>query len=201
MIVSPILLEGKAGQVVEEIFQLYKNYGRQEYGERVSMFMHMMQAALHAEAEGHNDELIIAAFLHDIGHFFEQEEKMGIYGTMAHDDLGGAFLLEKGFPERMAKLVASHVAAKRYLTATDDSYFDTLSEASKETLSYQGGPMTTEEISHFESDEYYRDYIHIRLWDDKGKDPDQPIKEEDVLRIKGKIYHYLLAHLSKGRPS
>ncbi|MEJ0104524.1 MAG: hypothetical protein WDO19_19040 [Bacteroidota bacterium] len=46
--------------------------------------------------------------------------------------------------------------------------------------------MTTEEISHFESDEYYRDYIHIRLWDDKGKDPDQPIKEEDVLRIKGK---------------
>ncbi len=42
MIVSPILLEGKAGQVVEEIFQLYKNYGRQEYGERVSMFMHMM---------------------------------------------------------------------------------------------------------------------------------------------------------------
>lgn len=183
----------KAHQIIEEIFNLYNTHGQKEYGERVTMLMHMMQAALLAEAEDCNDELIAAAFLHDIGHFFEQEEKMGIYGTMAHDDLGGAYLLEKGFPQRMARLVSSHVAAKRYLTAVDAAYYDTLSEASKQTLTWQGGPMTKEEALEFEKDADYRDYIRIRRWDDQGKDADQPVKEEDLSRMRQLIYTYILS--------
>lgn len=189
-------IEIKARQITEEIFELYHHHGQQEYGERVTMLMHMIQAALLAEEEGCQDELIAAAFLHDIGHFFEQEEKMGIYGTMAHDDLGGAFLLEKGFPERMARLVSSHVAAKRYLTAVDPAYFDTLSEASKQTLSWQGGPMTEEEVKEFEKDADYGDYIRVRQWDDQGKDADQPVKEEDLLRMQELIYTYIVTHFT-----
>ena len=144
-------------QAVMEIFDLYRQYGNHEYGEQVTMSMHMVQAALQAEKEGCNDELIVAAFLHDIGHFFEQEERMGTLGTMKHDELGGTYLMQLGFPEKMAKLIASHVQAKRYLVAVDEAYYETLSDASRETLAYQGGPMSAEEVTAFRQDPLYPD--------------------------------------------
>ncbi|MBS0029769.1 HD domain-containing protein [Chitinophaga sp. 22321] len=183
-----------AYSVIDQIFDLYNNYGQQEYGEQVTMMMHMMQAALIAERTGFNDEMIIAAFLHDIGHFFEHTEQMGTYGSLAHDDLGSAYLLECGFPERMAKLVGSHVAAKRYLTWSDSAYYDTLSEASKQTLEYQGGPMNEEEALAFRSDPLFSQYIQLRIWDDMGKETDLPVNPEDVDRIKQKTLSYLLKH-------
>lgn len=187
-------LAGSASPVatVDRLFDLYKAHGDREYGERVTMLMHMMQAALLAESEGAGDELVVAAFLHDIGHFLEGEEQMGIYGTKAHDRLGEEYLLDGGFPERMARLVSSHVAAKRYLTAVDKTYLETLSDASKETLSYQGGPMTAEEAARFEQDGDYADYIRIRIWDDKAKEVGIAVREEDLARMREKVYGYLL---------
>lgn len=183
-----------AHAVIEQIFDLYNNYGNEEYGEQVTMLMHMMQAALIAERTGFDDEMIVAAFLHDIGHFFEHTEKMGAYGSLAHDDLGSAYLLECGFPEKMAKLVGSHVAAKRYLTWTDSAYYDTLSEASKQTLEYQGGPMKEEEALAFRNDPLFSQYIQIRIWDDMGKETDQPVNPEDVARMRHKTLSYLLKY-------
>jgi putative nucleotidyltransferase with HDIG domain len=180
--------------VVNKIFDLYAIHGDQTYGEEVTMLMHMLQAALIAESTGFDDEMIIAAFLHDVGHFFEQGEQMGTYGAKAHDQLGAAFLIECGFPERMVKLVASHVAAKRYLTWTDSAYYDTLSEASKETLAYQGGPMSDEEAAAFRSDPMFHQYIEIRIWDDMGKEADTPVLPADIERIRQKTFQYLLAH-------
>src|SRR3546814_10323744 len=52
--------------------------------------------------------------------------------------LGGELLLQSGFPERMATLVAGHVTAKRYLTLKEPGYYDRLSDASKKTLEFQG---------------------------------------------------------------
>ncbi len=43
-----------------------------------------------------------------------------------------------------------HVAAKRYLSASEAGYFDVLSEASKLSLRLQGGPMNAEEQAKFE---------------------------------------------------
>ncbi|MFY0256390.1 HD domain-containing protein [Chitinophaga sp. 30R24] len=183
--------------VIEKIFDLYERYGHQEYGEEVTMLMHMIQAAMIAEKTGFEDEMVIAAFLHDIGHFFEQPEQMGIYGTHAHDNLGSTFLLECGFPERMAKLVGSHVAAKRYLTWSDSAYYDTLSEASKQTLAYQGGPMSEEEALAFRNDPLFPKYIQLRIWDDMGKQTDLPILPEDVARVRRKTLAYLMAHTPK----
>jgi putative nucleotidyltransferase with HDIG domain len=183
-----------AHRVIEQIFERYHNYGNQDYGEQVTMLMHMMQAALIAESTGFDDEMIVAAFLHDIGHFFEHTEQMGEYGSLAHDDLGSAYLLECGFPKRMAKLVGSHVAAKRYLTWSDSAYYDTLSEASKQTLEYQGGPMNEEEALAFRSDPLFSQYIQIRIWDDMGKETDLPVNPEDVARIRHKTLSYLLEH-------
>ncbi|MCW3465450.1 HD domain-containing protein [Chitinophaga nivalis] len=188
--------ELQATAIADKIFNLYATHGHLEYGENVTMLMHMMQSALIAENTGFSDEMILAAFLHDIGHFFEEETQMGVYGTQAHDDLGGAFLRECGFPEKLISLVASHVAAKRYLTSIDSAYYDTLSEASKQTLEYQGGPMSEEEAAIFRSDPFYQQYIQIRIWDDMGKITEVPVLPEDVTRMKARTRQYLLQHMT-----
>ena len=46
---------------------------------------------------------------------------------------------------RVAQLVLGHVQAKRYLCHANEHYYQKLSEASKKTLTFQGGVMTKEE--------------------------------------------------------
>jgi predicted HD phosphohydrolase len=65
--------------------------------------------------------------------------------------------------------VRLHVAAKRYLCATDASYFAKLSPASVATLKLQGGPMSVEEASAFQKDPHFREAVRVRLWDEAGK--------------------------------
>jgi len=56
--------------VVDFIFDLFSRRGAQAYmGEPISMAQHMEQSAACAVAEGASDDLVIAALLHDIGHF------------------------------------------------------------------------------------------------------------------------------------
>ncbi|NQX39254.1 HDIG domain-containing protein [Pedobacter steynii] len=177
---------------IARIFGLYEAHGAEEYGERVSMLMHMMQCAQLAQAAGEEDEIILAAFFHDIGHFFENEEKMHIYGTQKHDDLGGKCLIDMGFPQKMASLVASHVAAKRYLVYAEPAYYDELSEASKITLEFQGGKMSAEEAAAFEKDPLVPLYVKLRKWDDLGKDAEKPVLSTDIQQMKDMTYNYLL---------
>ena len=80
---------------------------------------------------------------------------MGNFGMVDHESLGANYLLSKGFSEKITRLVTSHVQAKRYLTYKYPEYFNLLSEASKKTLEYQGGIMSTEEAHIFESDDYF----------------------------------------------
>jgi len=159
--------------VVDEIFSLYENYGAADYiGEPVSQIEHMCQAAQLAEAEGYDDEVILASFFHDIGHLCEhiyETKQMDCYGVMDHESLGGEYLREKGFSEKIARLVESHVPAKRYLTFKYPEYYNKLSEASKATLDKQGGRMDDAEAKQFEADNLYLLFIKIREWDDKAK--------------------------------
>ncbi|KIO76140.1 phosphohydrolase [Pedobacter lusitanus] len=185
-------MEQQIEETVANIFNLYEAHGAQEYGERVSMLMHMMQCAQLAQAAGEEDEIILAAFFHDIGHFFEGDEKMDIYGTQHHDDLGGKCLLEMGFPQKMADLVSSHVAAKKYLIYAEPSYYNELSEASKITLEFQGGQMTAAEAAEFEQDPLAPLYVKIRRWDDLGKDADKPVLASEIQQMKEMTYNYLL---------
>lgn len=178
--------------IVDQIFGLYETLGGEEYGESVSMTMHMMQCAQLALQAGETDEVVIAAFLHDIGHFLEDEEKMDIYGTQNHDDLGGRFLVDLGFPQRMADLVSSHVAAKKYLVFAEPAYYEELSEVSKITLEFQGGKMTAEEAAEFEKDPLLPLYVKIRKWDDLGKDADKPVLAEEIQLMKAMTYNYLM---------
>ncbi|PSR55850.1 phosphohydrolase [Adhaeribacter arboris] len=168
--------------IAEEIIQLYVQHGADDYvGEPVSQLEHMSQCAQLAQQEGYGEDVILAAFLHDIGHICSQqkraEESMDGFGVIRHEKVGADFLRSKGFSERVARLVESHVPAKRYLTFKDPEYYNQLSEASKQTLEFQGGRMTAEEAAAFEADDLFNLSIRMRRWDELGKETDQPVVE------------------------
>lgn len=162
-----------AANIANEVIQLYEQYGGSEYaGEKVTQLEHMVQAARLAEQEGYDEEVVLAAFLHDIGHICvsaQEENAMDGWGIKDHEEVGADYLREKGFSKRLARLVASHVEAKRYLTWKDPLYYDQLSEASKKTLEYQGGPMLTDEAKAFEEHPLFSLIIKMRHWDDVAK--------------------------------
>lgn len=173
------MTQEKTEPAVDEIFALYENFGGADYiGEPVSQVEHMCQAAQLAETEGYGDEVILAAFFHDIGHLVEYirpVKKMDDVGVADHESLGADYLREKGFGENLCRLVQSHVQAKRYLTFKYPDYCAKLSAASKITLQHQGGIMDEEEAALFEQDPLHPLYIKMREWDDRAKNTGQPL--------------------------
>lgn len=165
--------------VVKEVFSLYEKFGDEDYiGEPVSQLEHMSQAAALAQAEGYDDEVVLAAFFHDIGHLCTEAgeaESMDGMGNVDHEQIGADFLLERGFSERVANLVQGHVIAKRYLTYKYPEYYNRLSDASKATLNFQGGVMTADEAADFELNPDAELIIRLRYWDDMAKDMNVPV--------------------------
>lgn len=90
-------------------------------------------------------------------------------GRMGHETIGEHYLRSLGFDETVCRLVGSHVAAKRYLTAIDPAYYTALSAASKRSLQFQGGPFEGKELEMFRMDPLSEDMIRLRRWDDGAK--------------------------------
>ncbi|WP_338921073.1 phosphonate degradation HD-domain oxygenase [Pseudomonas silesiensis] len=174
-------------QVVAKVFELYERFGADDYiGEPVSQIEHMSQTAERAMAEGYDDEVVLAAFFHDIGHICpaENAENMGGFGVVSHERLGADYLRRAGFSERMARLVEYHVQAKRYLTLKEPGYYERLSEASRRTLEYQGGVMTAEEAEAFEQDPLCEISLRMRQWDEQAKETGVSVMDMEVLKRK-----------------
>jgi predicted HD phosphohydrolase len=113
------------------------------------------------------------------------------YGIMNHEKIGAAFLRNRKFSERLIQLVQAHVSAKRYLTFKDETYYNTLSDASKQTLVYQGGKMSHDEALVFENDPLVEQMIAMRKIDEQAKDE---YKQPGDL----KVYHQMIVdHLIK----
>lgn len=160
--------------VIGEVFALLTDSGGEQYfGEAVSKLEHALQCAWQASVAGADEELILAALLHDIGHLIDDEGTVRDkrVGVVNHDETGARWLLERGFSERVARLVGGHVDAKRYLTATNPEYERRLSPASVETLRLQGGPMSAAEADAFGTQRELRDILRLRTWDEMAKDP------------------------------
>lgn len=180
-----MITKGIVNQVVDEIFYYYEKFGDHEYGEDVTQLEHMVQSAQLAEKEGFDEEVILAAFLHDIGHLVaddENAERMGTYGAKSHDKIGGDYLRQKGFSEKIAALVEGHVQAKRYLTFKKPSYYEMLSDASKQTLTYQGGKMNAAEAEAFEKSPFFEFSIKMREWDEAAKETNQPLPDITIYK-------------------
>jgi [1-hydroxy-2-(trimethylamino)ethyl]phosphonate dioxygenase len=158
-------------KVGDEVLALYGARGAGAYfGERVTMTEHGLQAAWFARNESAPETLIIAALLHDVGHLLEAvPDDLADWTTDArHEEVGARWLARRFGPE-ISEPVRLHVAAKRYLCATDARYCGQLSDASVHTLKLQGGPMSADETRRFESERYFREAVRVRLWDDQGK--------------------------------
>ncbi|HUE65188.1 MAG TPA: HD domain-containing protein [Rhizomicrobium sp.] len=151
-----------------DIEQLYAARGGLHYGEGVTQLEHALQSAVLAEAQG-SPALVVAALLHDIGHLFEREEDVTDARSDDRHETVGARVLEALFPKAVYCPVALHVAAKRYLCFTEPQYWAGLSQASKQSLKLQGGPLDPAQALAFERAPYWRDAVRLRRFDDMGK--------------------------------
>ena len=185
----------QSSQIAEEIISMYKSHGGEEYaGEKVSQLEHMAQSAQLAEKQGYDEEIVLAAFLHDIGHIcvsVEGDQAMGDFGVKDHEEIGADYLKSKGFSKKVIRLVESHVEAKRYLTYKDPEYYQQLSDASKKTLEYQGGRMTKDEAEAFEQYPLFDLIIKMRRWDEEAKIENMPVPDLEYYRS------LMIAHLQK----
>ena len=159
--------------IVDFIGSIFERRGGEEYlGEPVTMGQHMLQGATLAEQSEEQDEIVVGVLLHDIGHFTSE------FGTFSMDDTedryhenAGAAVLENFFPSVITDCCRYHVAAKRYLCATDPQYFNKLSDASVHSLNLQGGPMSEAEIINFMRNPNLKQILAVRLYDDSAKVP------------------------------
>jgi [1-hydroxy-2-(trimethylamino)ethyl]phosphonate dioxygenase len=157
---------------VDEILVVLRKAGQGHYGESaVTQLEHALQCATLAERDGASPALIAAALLHDIGHLVNPDDRR----ATARDEDGeheqtGAEYLARWFAEDVTRPVYLHVAAKRYLTATDPAYAATLSPASALSLRLQGGPFSSEAARRFAAQPGAEAAIRLRRWDEGAKE-------------------------------
>ncbi len=159
--------------VIDRLLTLFREQGNGAYfGEAVTETEHALQCADLAEQSGAAPELVAAALLHDVGHLLHGlGEDVAEHGIDARHEEGGATWLRGHFQPVVVDPVRLHVAAKRYLCAVEPDYLAGLSEASQLSLRLQGGPMSPEEVRHFEREPGFRAAVAVRRWDDGAKVP------------------------------
>jgi len=158
---------------IARIEALFIAQGQKIYaGEGVSQLGHALQSGQLAMGSGASESLVVAAFLHDLGHMLnDQGETPTLKGMNDCHELWAADYLAEHFPLAVSEPVRLHVAAKRALCAIQPDYIEKLSEDSVRSLALQGGPMTQHELERFFQSEFAEDSILVRAWDDQAKKP------------------------------
>ncbi|RFU33027.1 hypothetical protein B7463_g3311, partial [Scytalidium lignicola] len=201
-------VQAHAQETITALFSYIRAQGDKDYmGERVSQLAHSLQCAHQARLSGADDETILGALLHDIGHFIPVYADMpsmiapdGLkLGRGSHDVFGEKYLRQLGFSDKICQLVGAHVLAKKFLTATDESYYDSLSERSKHTLKIQGGPFSQEEVEEAKRDPLLQEKLSVRRWDDLAKVPGvavEPLDDYEVMATESllKSWSHIILH-------
>jgi predicted HD phosphohydrolase len=141
---------------------------------------HALQAAARALDDDADDELVLAAALHDLAH----SPLIGDVPTRLHDRVAQDWLTPR-FGERVGWLAGAHVAAKRYLVATDPDYATTLSDVSIDSLHHQGGAGVD---PGFVEHPWWPDALRLRRYDDAAKEPRaSAVSIDDVLAVAERV--------------
>lgn len=157
-----------------DIEKLFDQRGHEQYtGEPVTQLQHALQSGFLGEQAGASDELVTAAFLHDLGHMLHDlGETPSIQGVDDVHQYRVLPFLRGLFPDSVINAIQRHVDAKRYLCATRPEYHDSLSDDSKRSLKLQGGIFSEGEAAAFIAEDGAKDAVQLRLWDDLAKQPD-----------------------------
>ena len=124
----------------------------------------LQSAALVARMVPADEELHVAALVHDLAHPWDEA------GQPRHA-LMGADAVRALLGERVARLIAGHVPAKRWLVSADAAYRAALSPGSIATLAAQGGDMSPVERAWFEALPDWQAMVALRRADDGAKVP------------------------------
>jgi phosphonate degradation associated HDIG domain protein len=162
---------------LEDIERLFADKGGRMYaGEPVTQLQHALQSGQQAEKAGVSDELVVAAFLHDLGHMVNDQGETPTLRKIddRHEYVALPFLRDL-FGPSVLQPIRLHVDAKRYLCARGDgrvagaSYWANLSDDSKRSLELQGGIFTGAEADTFIAQPHAADAVQVRIWDDLAK--------------------------------
>lgn len=162
---------------LDEIERLFADKGDRMYaGEPVTQLQHALQSAHRAEQDGADDALVVAAFLHDLGHLInDQGETPTLRGIDDRHEYVALPFLRHLFGPPVLQPIRLHVDAKRYLCARGDGrmsgaeYWSALSFDSKRSLELQGGIFSDAEADAFSAQPFATDGVRLRLWDDRAK--------------------------------
>jgi predicted HD phosphohydrolase len=166
--------------VLDEVGQLLRSLRGVWDEDAVDELDHALQAAARARDDGADDELVLAAALHDLAH----SPEFGEIAPHQHDRMAREWLTPR-FGERVGWLAGAHVAAKRYLAATDPDYATSLSDVSVDSLHHQGGAAVDQ---GFVDHPWWADALRLRRYDDAAKDPrGNAASIEDVLVIAERV--------------
>lgn len=162
---------------VEEIVELFAIRGAAAYGgEAVSQLEHALQCAQLAEDAGASPDLVCACLLHDLGHLVaDRPHALGSERDDLHQFIALPFL-RGTFTDAVLEPIRLHVDAKRYLCAVSESYWESLSPASKHSLELQGGVFSEIEAQGFSRRPYSEDAAMLRRWDDLAKTQGKPTR-------------------------
>jgi len=155
-----------------EIDRLFAVRGDELYGESVTQRAHALQAAAAAVREGAAAPDIVAALLHDVGHLLDHDDPQT--GDVHHSDSGADFLA-RFFGADVTEPVRLHVAAKRWLCATEPGYLERLSPASVHSLVLQGGSFAGAAARRFETSPWFASAVALRRRDEAAKEPERRV--------------------------
>lgn len=158
---------------VDGLFAWYQRVGASHYDEQVTQLGHALQTAHHARQDGASEAEIVAALLHDVGHFLADEHQHRgdfLSRDLRHEEMGARWLVPY-FSPVVTEPVRLHVPAKRWLCTVDAAYWQALSDASKHSLELQGGKMMPDEQMAFEAQDGWQTAVTLRKRDDRGKQP------------------------------
>ena len=162
--------------IIYKIISNFINNKSLYIGEKVTMSEHMIQSAMIAEKTKSPDSLVCACLLHDYGHFILEDPDKLVKKQLngKHEDIGYEYL-KKFFKEDVVTPIKYHVLAKRYL-ARNKKYYNLLSNASKISLKLQGGVLNKKKSKNFEKQNFFKNTIKLRKFDEAAKKTNIKIK-------------------------
>jgi predicted HD phosphohydrolase len=146
--------------------------------EAVDELAHALQSATHALAAKAGPELLVAAFLHDVG---RSPAVAPLFPEMPHELAGAAWLAPRT-SDKVAWLVRAHVPAKVYLVENDPEYLARLSPESVLSLGRQKGSAVADHgLDRLAANPWWPEALDLRRWDDAAKVPGAATADLDTI--------------------